>query len=292
MIPTSNPTPAKLPERAGVGIKPQHYAPLLEGLSAAVRPLWVEIHPQNFFHAGGPSRHWLARIADALPVSFHSTGLSLGSADGPDLHQLDMLARLMADVPAASVSDHLSWSRSGTETFPDLLPLPYTEESLDRLAASISIVQDRLGRQMLVENPSRMVAFRDDRMHEVDFLHRLCAQTGCGLLLDINNVIVSSVNTGIAVGDYLDAIDADLVGEIHLAGHTREAHDVGVIAIDDHGSPVSDECWAHYAAFIGRAGPKPTLIERDNAVPDFATLIAEVARADRILTGATHALAS
>lgn len=281
-----------LPERAGVGIKPQHYAPLLEGDPTTVRPLWVEIHPQNFFHAGGPSRYWLARIADALPVSFHSTGLSLGSADGPDMLQLDMLERLLGEVPAACVSDHASWSRTGAEMFPDLLPLPYTDDSLDRLAQSIACVQHRLSRRILVENPSRMVAFRDDTMDEVDFLHRLCAYTGCGLLLDINNVIVSSVNTGIDVATYLGAVNPALVGEIHLAGHSREIHDVGVIAIDDHGSAISDECWVHYERFIARAGPKPTLIERDNDIPDFAALMREVREADAILTTMAYAHAS
>ncbi len=282
---TDLPSPAgALPRRAGVGLKPQHYAPLLEQPSDSVRPFWVEIHPQNYFRDGGASRHWLSRVADVFPVSFHSTGLSLGSADGPDLDQLERLARLMADIPAASVSDHLSWSRTAGEYFPDLLPIPYTPDSLDQMCASVDLVQQRLGRLMLVENPSRMLAFRGDSMDEVDFMTRLCAATGCGILLDINNVIVSAINVGIDAQAYLDAVDPALVGEIHLAGHSREEHDSGPLAIDDHGSAISEDCWDHYERFIARAGPIPTLIERDNNIPTLDELLAEAMRADSILT--------
>ncbi|MEQ1687642.1 MAG: DUF692 domain-containing protein [Sphingopyxis sp.] len=283
MTKSVNPACAPLPPRAGIGLKPQHYTPLLDGLNDAVRPFWVEVHPQNYFHDGGVSRHWLSRVAEAVPVSFHSTGLSLGSADGPDIDQLERLARLCDAVPAASVSDHVSWSRTAHTYFPDLLPLPYTEQSLERMAASVGQVQDRLHRRILVENPSRMLAFADDTMAEEAFIARLCARAGCGLLLDINNIVVSATNIGIDAAAYLDAIDPALVGEIHLAGHAVEHHDIGPLAIDDHGSAVGETCWALYADYIGRAGPIPTLIERDNDVPEYAVLIAEARRADHVL---------
>lgn len=279
-----------LPPRAGIGLKPQHYASLLNGLSDAVRPLWVEIHPQNYFHDGGVSRHWLERVADVIPVSFHSTGLSLGSVDGPDMDQLERLARLCDAVSAASVSDHISWSRTAHEYFPDLLPLPYTAESLERMAASVGQVQDRLRRRILVENPSRMLAFAGDTWEEPEFIARLCERAGCGLLLDINNIVVSATNIGIDAQTYLDAIDPALVGEIHLAGHAVEQHDIGPLAIDDHGSAVGEACWALYADYIGRAGPIPTLIERDNDVPDYAVLVAEARRADHVLTAHAECL--
>ena len=272
-----------LPPRAGIGLKPQHYALMLDGLSDAVRPFWVEIHPQNYFRDGGVSRHWLERVADALPVSFHSTGLSLGSAGGPDMAQLDWLARLIDAVPASSVSDHISWSRTAHEYFPDLLPIPYIQASLDQMAASVGQVQDRLKRRILVENPSRMLAYQGDSWEEPEFIARLCAATGCGLLLDINNIVVSATNIGIDPQAYLDAIDPVLVGEIHLAGHAVEQHDVGPLAIDDHGSAVGEICWALYTDYIGRAGPIPTLIERDNDVPAYDVLVAEAQRADHVL---------
>ncbi|MEQ1510560.1 MAG: DUF692 domain-containing protein [Sphingopyxis sp.] len=272
-----------LPQRAGIGLKPQHYAPLLDGLNDAVRPFWVEIHPQNYFHAGGVSRHWLEQVADALPISFHSTGLSLGSVDGPDMAQLTWLARLCDAVPAASVSDHISWSRTAHEYFPDLLPIPYTAESLERMVASVGQVQDRLRRAILVENPSRMLAFAGDTWEEPEFVARLCERAGCGLLLDINNIVVSATNIGVDATTYLGAIDPAIVGEIHLAGHAIEHHDIGPLAIDDHGSAIGEACWALYTDYIGRAGPTPTLIERDNDVPAYDVLIAETSRADHIL---------
>lgn len=282
--------PLALPKRAGIGLKPQHYAPLLDGHADAVRPLWVEIHPQNYFYEGGASRHWLARVAEQMPVSFHSVGLSLGSADGPDLEQLDWLVRLAAAVPPASFSDHVSWSRSAHDYFPDLLPLPYTQASLARMIESVELVQDRLRRPILVENPSRMLAFAGDTMEEEDFIVRLCHATGCGLLLDINNIVVSATNIGIDARRYLATIDAALVGEIHLAGHKRELHEAGPLAIDDHGSPVGEMCWALYCEFIARAGPLPTLIERDNDIPAYNVLVAEAMRADELLCMAREGL--
>lgn len=278
-----------LPLSAGIGLKPQHYRNVL-GLGdddgAHALPGWVEIHPQNYFCAGGPPHRWLAAIAEAYPVSMHSVGLSLGSADGCDRDELEAIARLAERFPAASISDHLSWSGNAHDKLPDLLPIPYSFAALDHVAGEVSRVQDRLRRPMLIENPSRMLAWRGDAMDEAAFLTELCRRTGCGLILDLNNIVVSATNVGLDPAAMADAIDPALVGEIHLAGHAREEHDSGPLLIDDHGSPVGEAAWALYRRFIARAGPVPTLIEWDTNVPDYAVLIAEAAKADRILESA------
>jgi uncharacterized protein len=282
------PPSSPLPLRAGVGLKPQHYALALEHVSASIddpqsAPAWFEVHPQNYFCAGGPPHRWLTAFAEAAPLSFHSVGLSLGSADGVNIDELEALAALCARYEPAMVSDHLSWSGSASNRYPDLLPVPYTAEALDHFAAQVSRVQDRLGRTMLVENPSRYLAFAGDTMDEAAFLHALCARTGCGLLLDINNIEVSATNLGLDPDAMLEAINPELVGEVHLAGHAREDHDHGPLLIDDHGSEVSPETWRLFERFADRAGPVPVLIEWDTNVPEFGVLVAEAATADAIL---------
>ncbi len=273
-----------LPPRGGIGLKPTHFADLLNATARGAGPHWAEVHPQNYAMAGGPMHRWLAAIRDDLPVSFHSVGLSLGDPEGCDRDELERLATLVDRYQPAMVSDHLSWSSLEGERIPDLLPLPMTHGTLAHFATEVGRVQDRLGRAILVENPSRMLAFAGDEYDEPGFLAKLCAQSGCGLLLDINNVIVSGINLGLDPAAYLDSIDPALVGEIHVAGHSLEQHEGGaLIAIDDHGSPVSEQCWTLLDRFIARAGPKPVLVERDNDVPAFADLAAEVARADSML---------
>ena len=281
-----------LPPLAGIGLKPCHYGAVLGECGDAHLPAWAEVHPQNYFADGGPAHRWLGAVAEVLPLSFHSTGLSLGSAEGPCLDELEALARLVERYQPAQVSDHLSWSVSGADHFPDLLPMPYTETALQRLCTSIDVVQDRLRRPILIENPSRYLAFAGDTMDEATFLHRLCRQTGCGLLLDINNIAVSAGNLGLDSEAMVDAINPALVGEVHLAGHTREDHGSFVVAIDDHGSPVAAETWALFARFVARAGAVPTLIEWDTDVPDYAVLMGEAATAGAILAGADHARAA
>lgn len=277
------PTSSLLPLRAGAGLKPAHYSRVLERGTDESAPCWFEIHPQNYFCAGGPPHRWLGAIAELYPLSFHSTGLSLGSAEGVDEEQLARLADLAERYNPAQVSDHLSWSASGNEAVPDLLPLPYTSESFSVFASAVERVQDRLGRPILVENPSRYLAFANDEFEEPEFLARLCRTTGCGILLDLNNMFVSASNLGFSAQAWLDRIDPALVGEVHLAGHSREIHDCGDFLLDDHGSNVCDEVWDLFAGFIARAGPKPTLIEWDTRVPDFEVLAAEAAIADKIL---------
>lgn len=273
-----------LPPRGGIGLKSAHFGDVLAAAERGAGPHWVEIHPQNYMMAGGPMHRWLGAIAEALPLSMHSVGLSLGDPVGVNRDELERLALLVDRYRPAAISDHLSWSSLGNEQIPDLLPFPMTRASLDHFAEQISIVQDRLARPILVENPSRLLAFAGDEYAEPDFIAELCRRAGCGLLLDVNNVIVSAINLGFDPAAYLDAIDPALVGEIHVAGHTVEHHSGGFdVAIDDHGSPVSEQCWDLLDRFIARAGPRAVLVERDNDVPAYAELAAEVARADTLL---------
>jgi uncharacterized protein len=285
-----------LPNSAGIGLKPQHYADVLSGDSPLGRPDWVEVHPQNYYGVsdlwgGGPPHRWLTAISEICPVSFHSVGLSLGSADGVNRDDLDKLAALCQRYQPASVSDHLSFSGNAHNRYADLLPVPYTQACLDHFVITIGAVQDRLGQNILIENPSRMLAYQGDDMSEVEFIAALIARTGCGLLFDINNVVVSAVNLGFNAADYVDAIDPDWVGEIHLAGHMVEQHDSGPLLIDDHGSAVGAETWALYRRFLARAGAKPTLIEWDNDVPEYTVLMAEAGKAQACMQENRHAFA-
>jgi uncharacterized protein (UPF0276 family) len=285
-----------LPARTGIGLKSKHYQAVLEAAESnavAAGPAWVEVHPQNYFGdngqlTGGPPLRWLSAIAAHYPLSLHSVGLSMGSAEGLNAAELEQIALLCERLSPASVSDHLSWCGNAHDRYPDLLPIPYTRESLDHFAAQIGRVQDRLQRRILIENPSRYLSWRDDAMDEVTFLHELCRRSGCGLLFDINNIEVSSVNIGFDAAKYIDAIAPAIVGEIHLAGHTTEEHPSGPLKIDDHGSIVADSCWELFARFIARAGPKPTLIEWDTDTPDLPELMAEVGKADAILDRAAE----
>jgi uncharacterized protein (UPF0276 family) len=273
-----------LPRRAGVGLKPEHYADVLAAAERGAPPAWAEVHPQNYFGAGGPPHRWLTAMADHVPLSFHSVGLSLGSASGVDRDELAALAALCERYEPAMVSDHLSWSNGPDDKFPDLLPVPYRHAALDHFVREVGRVQDRLRRPLLIENPSRYLAFAGDDWDEVDFLHELCRRAGCGLLLDINNVEVSAFNLGLDPAGWLNAVEPALVDEVHVAGHSRKDDDMGgTIAIDDHGLPVRDSCWDLLAAFLRRAGPKPVLVEWDSDVPDYATLMGEVAKADALL---------
>lgn len=285
------PSLSDLPLSVGTGLKPQHYEALLAPCSLSGRPGWVEVHPQNYFGDGGPPHRWLTAIAEHYPLSFHSVGLSLGSADGLNERDLERIAILCDRYNPASISDHLSFSGNAHDRFADLLPVPYTKASLDHFASQVDRVQSRLKRRMLIENPSRYLAYQGDEMGEVEFIERLLAKTGCGLLFDINNVEVSATNLGFSAEAYVDAIEADWVGEIHLAGHAVEQHDTGPLLIDDHGSGVTETTWQLYRSFIEDAGSKPTLIEWDTDVPEFETLIAEANKASAIMDEACHAFA-
>ena len=278
----SNPL-STLPPKAGIGLKPQHYSAALDVEVPPGRPAWIEVHPQNYFWDGGPPHRWLTAIAERYPVSFHSIGLSLGTADGLIDDQLDSLIALCERYKPAMVSDHLSFSGNAHDRFSDLLPIPYTKETLDHFAVQVDRVQQRLGRQILIENPSCYLAYADNEMSETDFLVQLIERTGCGLLLDINNIVVTTGNLGTTPRDWLLQINPDWVGEIHLAGHATEIHDTGPLYIDDHGSPVGDVAWMLYVDFVSAFGAKPTLIEWDTNTPDYATYMAEAHKAQAIL---------
>lgn len=275
---------SSLPLLPGIGLKPEHYAPLLRrdpvGISLPY-PAWVEVHPQNYFGAGGPPHRWLTAVAERYPLSFHSVGLSLGSSGGLIEDEIEALARLCDRYAPAQVSEHLSWSGTTDDRYPDLLPLPYTPPALDHFAGQVSRVQDRLQRTILIENPSRYLAFAHDTMDEAQFLDALCRRTGCGLLLDINNFEVTATNLRLDPWAMVDAIDPALVGEVHLAGHKHEEHADGPLLIDDHGSQVSSLSWDLFERFLRRAGPRPVLIEWDTDVPEFDILVAEADKAGR-----------
>lgn len=270
-----------LPPNAGVGYKPRH----LEDILASPGPVsWIEVHAENYMADGGPSIAGLKRLAARFPVSCHGVGLSIGSEGPLDADYLDRLAALVRWLQPASISEHLAWSGHGGGYLNDLLPVPYDETTLARVSDHIDEVQERLGRRILLENPSSYLRFSRSTMPEVEFLGAVAARTGCGLLLDVNNVHVSAVNGVYGAEAYIEAFPMDLVGEIHLAGHEVEAdEDGGVLLIDAHNNPVADPVWALFGRVLARSGPLPTLIEWDNDIPEWPVLAAEAARADAVL---------
>lgn len=275
-------TALSCPPTAGVSLKPEHYRAALE---APADGLWFEIHPENYMGEGGPRLAWLDAIRARHPVSFHGVGLSLG---GPDPLDEDHLARWRAltdRFEPVRVSEHLAWSRLGATHFHDLLPTPMTRAALDRFCEHVERMQEALGRPILVENPSRYIAMREE-IPETDFLAETVRRTGCGLLLDINNIHVSARNLGFDPLSYLAAIPGAAIGEIHLAGHEADARMGEALLIDTHGMPVDEDVWSLYEAAIALFGPRPTLIERDNNLPDFETLLAERNRAEDLLRAA------
>lgn len=264
---------------AGIGLRAQHYPEFLDG-----RPDvgWVEVHSENYFGDGGFDLHVLEHVRRDYPLSLHGVGLSLGSADGLREPHLAKLKRLVDRTEPLLVSEHLCWGALGSRHFNDLLPLPYTEEALDLMVERVGAVQAALGRQILVENVSSYLQYRDSTLPELEFAAELARRSGCGLLLDINNLYVNSVNHGFDAGAALAAIPRACVHEIHLAGHTRGE----VCLIDDHGSRVSDEVWTLYEAALARLGPVRTLIEWDTRIPALDVLIGEAHRAQKSLVTA------
>lgn len=266
-----------LPAAPGVGYKPQHFAQILED-AGTVR--WLEIHAENYVGDGGRPLAQLRHLAEQFPVSVHGVGLSIG-AEGPlDPDHLKRLAHLVNWLNPASFSEHLAWSTHGDHFLNDLLPLPYTNDSLTRIADHIDQVQNSIGRRMLLENPSSYLAFAESTWSEPEFLAEIARRTGCGLLLDVNNVFVSATNLGFSPQEYIDAFALDQVGEIHLGGHDEDEDDHGQpLLIDSHGREVVDPVWALLDYTLDRSGPKPVLIEWDTDVPDWPVLEAEAARA-------------
>ncbi|MEO8312828.1 MAG: DUF692 domain-containing protein [Caldimonas sp.] len=261
---------------AGVGLKAEHFD---EAVRDRSRGLWFEVHAENYSVAGGPRRRWLEAVRRDHPLSLHGVSLSLGSAAGVDVGALAALARLVREVEPALVSEHLAWSRFDGTYLPDLLPLPRTREALDVVAANVERVQEALGRTLAVENPSHYLALAEHEFGEIEFLTALSRRTGCTLLLDINNVHVSAVNVGGDAAAYLDAFPAERVSEIHLAGHRADAVHGERLLIDSHDAPIADAVWTLFDRFVARAGPRPTLIERDAELPPYVELMRERARA-------------
>ncbi|PID63471.1 MAG: hypothetical protein CSB44_01690 [Gammaproteobacteria bacterium] len=286
-IPASNDPSAWV----GIGFKQRYLADLLpkpgEGVGSG-RPCssigWLEIHAENYMVAGGPKKAMLEALAEHYPISCHGVGLSIGGSEPLDDAHLGRLRTLERWLEPALFSEHLAWSSHGRNNYPDLLPLPYNETTLSQVVAHVGQMQDVLGRQILLENPSSYLEFEATTMSETEFLAAVVRESGCGLLLDVNNVYVSANNIGFDAGDYLASFPVDAVGEIHVAGHRRNADpDAADLLIDSHDAPVADPVWMLYASVIARVGPAPTLIERDGALPAFGELVAEADIARRLL---------
>lgn len=266
-----------VPARAGIGIKPMHYDDLL-----ANRPrlAFLEVHAENYMGAGGPPHAYLEALACAYPLSFHGVDMSLGGAERLDREHLARWRTLIERYQPALISEHIAWSRFDGHGLHDLLPLPYTDQSLAVVCDHIDEMQTALGRKILVENPSTYLTFDASHLEEADFIVEAAQRTGCGLLLDINNVYVNARNHGFNAKDWLQRIPGDCVGEIHLAGHALVREDGFEMRVDDHGARVNDRVWDLYRDTIVRIGKRPTLIEWDTDVPALEILLDEAMRAD------------
>ena len=288
-----------LPARAGVGLKPAHFREILENWPDIG---FFEVHAENYMVEGGPFHHYLTRIRERYALSVHGVALSIG-ADAPlDCGHLDALAALLDRYQPQSFSEHLAWSTHGDAFLNDLLPLPYTAATLQRVCEHIDQVQSHLKRRMLLENPATYVEFTESTMDEAEFINEIVRRTGCGLLLDVNNLVVNALNGDRdrsreasrdenhavqAACAWVDRIDAASVGEIHLAGYL----DAGDIVIDDHGSRVHAPVWQVFRHALARLGPRPTLVEWDTDLPAPAVLLAEAAQAEALLAAAAAAAA-
>jgi len=271
----------KLPHRAGVGLKPQHYAAVLEG-----RPPigFFEVHAENYMGAGGPPHRYLTAIREHYPLSLHGVGLSIGADRPLDRNHLLRLKALIDRYEPGAFSEHLAWSTHGRAFLDDLLPLPYTTKTLNCVARHIDEVQEALGRQMLLENPSTYIAFAESTWSEVEFIAEVERRTGCALLLDVNNVFVSCTNQAWNLLEYIERFPMSQVRQIHLAGHARDVDDAGrTLLIDSHDRAVDESVWALYEQALARLGPVPTLIEWDAQVPEWTELAREALRADSTL---------
>lgn len=268
------------PLSAGLGLKPVH----AEAALACSRPgLWFEVHAENCMVPGGPRLRWLEAVRAAHPLSLHGVALSLAGAQPLDAVHLERLAALVHRLEPTLVSEHLAWSGSGGVYFPDLLPFPRTTEALRHIASRIAHTQSVLGRRIAIENPSHYLRIEGHDWDEIDFLAELASRTGCGLLLDVNNVYVSARNLGFDAAAWLDRFPGDAVMEIHLAGHGSDPALGAALLVDSHDAPVAAPVWALYRQLLARIGPRPTLIERDGNIPPFEELLAERAVAEDAL---------
>jgi len=275
------PCPGQIPMLAGVGLRPRHYADVLADPGQIA---WVEVHPENYLCAGGPQHDYLTQVRERMAVSFHGVGLSLGGEERPDAAHLWRLRALAERYQPVLFSEHLAWSSHGGQYLNDLLPLPYTYETLARMIAHVGETQEALGRRILIENPSLYLAFEASEMPEAAFLAELAARSGCGLLLDLNNVYVSCMNAGTNPLAYLARFPREAVMEIHLAGHAPEFDRDGLpVLIDAHDRPVADPVWQLFARMVEHLPPVPVLIEWDSDLPEWPVLLAEARRAQSIV---------
>jgi len=269
-----------IPARAGIGLRAQHHASILD---AGPRVGWIEAHTENYFHAGGPAVRALERARASYPLSLHGVGLGLGSAAPLDMDHLARIRDAVRRFEPGLVSEHACWSHVAGEHFNDLLPLPYTEEAVEHLASRVRQAQDFLGRQLLIENLSAYVSLAASQLGEGEFLAAVVERSQCGLLLDVNNAYVNSINLGLDLDAFMAALPAHAVQEIHLAGHSRRQTSAGPLLIDDHGSQVCDAVWQLYERALRQFGPVATLIEWDTDVPPLEQLVGEALQAQRRL---------
>jgi uncharacterized protein (UPF0276 family) len=275
---------AQVPNMMGVGLRSPHVQEV-----QAARPAigWFEVHTENYL-GGGPPLARLESVRQDYPLSMHGVGLSIGTAAGLDAQHVKRFKALIDRFEPFLISEHLSFSVADGIYLNDLLPLPYTEETLDIVAKNVSAAQDAFGRQILVENPSRYLAFRHSAIPEAEFLAQLVRRSGCGILLDVNNIFVTCTNLGLDSNDYFDALSGSFIGEIHLAGHSRVTRGNAEILIDDHASIVCEEVWRLYETALGRFGLVPSLVEWDKQLPAFEMILGEARKAERIATARTN----
>lgn len=271
---------AALAPGAGIGLRGPHYAEFLRRLPTLAL---VEVHSENHFGLGGAPLQVLHEVREHYPLSLHGVGLSLGSVDPLDRTHLRKLGELIRCVEPALVSEHLSWNAIDGEHWRDLLPLPHTEVAIEHLVSRIGQVQDALRRPLLVENISSYLRLSQDQCPEWEFVGEVARRSGCQLLLDVNNVYVNACNHHFDATEYLNALAPELIGEIHLGGHARRELDGGTLLLDTHDAPVADPVWALYARALESFGPKLTLIEWDSQLPELDLLLAEAARAERLI---------
>lgn len=279
--PVADPIPATpIPSAAGIGLRHPHLPDFLNGRPEVA---WLEVHSENFLAEGGPRRRALEKIRRDYPVSCHGVGLSLGSAEGLSEEHLTRLATLFDEIQPGLVSEHVAWSVDQGTYLNDLLPLPYTEEALTILCRNIERAQEAFGRRILVENPSSYLQFDASRMGEAEFLAEAVRRSGCGLLLDVNNIVVSAENHDFDPLAYLQALPHEAVGEIHVAGHAEVELEGHRLLIDDHGSRVPAAVWDLLETALAHCGPLPVLVEWDTAIPELSVLLEEAATAQGAL---------
>lgn len=270
-------TPGPIPVKAGIGLRAIHHDEIASGHSQIT---WLEAHSENYFAAGGPQLAVLTRIRAQYPLSLHGVGLSLGSTDPLSQEHLHKLKGLVDRFEPGLVSEHLSWSSVNERYLNDLLPLPYTQEALRHVASRIQYVQEYLGRQILIENVSSYLEYACSEMAEWEFLAELARKSGCGILLDINNIYVSARNHGFSAREYLDAIPGELVMEFHLAGYSVNQYGDREILVDTHSRRVSEPVWTLFAEAVECIGARPTLIEWDSDIPNLSVLLDEARKAN------------